>query len=118
KAAIPIIGVIAFVGVMNSYRGIPVPVIILLGVARFGAFLTNSTTFGRYLYAIGRNADAARLSGINNKFQILKVFALLGAFTGIAALIFTARVGSGAPDAGVLKELDAIAACVIGGASL
>lgn len=118
KAAIPIIGVIAFVWVMNSYRGIPVPVIILLGVALFGAFLTNSTTFGRYLYAIGGNADAARLSGINNKFQILKVFALLGAFTGIAALIFTARVGSGAPDAGVLKELDAIAACVIGGASL
>lgn len=118
KAAIPIAGVIGFVWVMNAYRGIPVPVIILLGVALFGAFLTNSTTFGRYLYAIGGNADAARLSGINNKMQILKVYALLGAFTGIAALIFTARVGSAAPDAGVLKELDAIAACVIGGASL
>ncbi len=118
KAIIPIVGVIAFIWVMNSYRGIPVPVIILLGVALFGAFLTNSTTFGRYLYAIGGNADAARLSGINNKLQVLKVYALLGAFTGIAALIFTARVGSAAPDAGVLKELDAIAACVIGGASL
>lgn len=118
KAAIPIAGVVGFVWVMNAYRGIPVPVIILLGVALFGAFLTNSTTFGRYLYAIGGNADAARLSGINNKMQILKVYALLGAFTGIAALIFTARVGSAAPDAGVLKELDAIAACVIGGASL
>lgn len=118
KAIIPIVGVVAFIWVMNSYRGIPVPVIILLGVALFGAFLTNSTTFGRYLYAIGGNADAARLSGINNKMQVLKVYALLGAFTGIAALIFTARVGSAAPDAGVLKELDAIAACVIGGASL
>jgi len=118
KAIIPIVGVIAFIWVMNSYRGIPIPVIILLGVALFGAFLTNSTTFGRYLYAIGGNADAARLSGIDNKRQVLKVYALLGAFTGIAALIFTARVGSAAPDAGVLKELDAIAACVIGGASL
>ncbi len=118
KAVIPIVGVVAFIWVMNSYRGIPVPVIILLGVALFGAFITNSTTFGRYLYAIGGNADAARLSGINNKMQVLKVYALLGAFTGIAALIFTARVGSAAPDAGVLKELDAIAACVIGGASL
>lgn len=118
KAIIPIIGVVAFIWVMNSYRGIPIPVIILLGVALFGAFLTNSTTFGRYLYAIGGNADAARLSGIDNKRQVLKVYALLGAFTGIAALIFTARVGSAAPDAGVLKELDAIAACVIGGASL
>lgn len=118
KAVIPIAGIVAFVWVMNSYRGIPIPVLILLGVALFGAFLTNSTTFGRYLYAIGGNADAARLSGINNKLNVLKVYALLGAFTGIAALIFTARVGSAAPDAGVLKELDAIAACVIGGASL
>ena len=118
KAIVPVIGVIAFIWVMNSYRGIPVPVMILLAVALFGAFLTNSTTFGRYLYAIGGNADAARLSGIDNKRNVLKVFGLLGAFTGIAALIFTARVGSAAPDAGVLKELDAIAACVIGGASL
>lgn len=118
RAVIPVVGVIAFIWVMNSYRGIPVPVIILLGVALLGAFITNSTTFGRYLYAIGGNADAARLSGIDNKRQVLKVYALLGAFTGIAALIFTARVGSAAPDAGVLKELDAIAACVIGGASL
>ena len=118
KAVVPVIGVIGFIWVMNSYRGIPVPVMILLAVALFGAFLTNSTTFGRYLYAIGGNSDAARLSGIDNKRNVLYVYGLLGAFTGIAALIFTARVGSAAPDAGVLKELDAIAACVIGGASL
>ena len=118
KAVVPVLGVIGFIWVMNSYRGIPVPVMILLAVALFGAFLTNSTTFGRYLYAIGGNSDAARLSGIDNKRNVLYVYGLLGAFTGIAALIFTARVGSAAPDAGVLKELDAIAACVIGGASL
>ena len=118
KAVIPIGGIVAFIWVMNAYQGVPFPVLILLAVALFGGFLTNSTTFGRYLYAIGGNADAARLSGINNKRNILKVYALLGALTGVAALIFTARVGSAAPDAGVLKELDAIAACVIGGASL
>ncbi|MGD9562898.1 MAG: sugar ABC transporter permease [Pyrinomonadaceae bacterium] len=118
KALLPIAGVVAFIWVMNSYLGVPVPVLILLAVALLGAFLTNSTTFGRYLYAIGGNADAARLSGINNKGNILKVYALLGALTGAAALIFTARVGSASPDAGTLKELDAIAACVIGGASL
>ncbi|MFZ1702628.1 MAG: sugar ABC transporter permease [Pyrinomonadaceae bacterium] len=118
KAIIPIGGIIAFIGVMNAYQGVPFPVLILLAVALIGGFLTNSTVFGRYLYAIGGNADAARLSGINNKANILKVYAVLGALTGIAALIFTARVGSAAPDAGVLKELDAIAACVIGGASL
>ncbi len=125
KTVIPIGAIIAFIFVMNTERGgeiaesgVPVPVLILLVVAMLGAFLTNSTTFGRYLYAIGGNADAARLSGINNKRNVLKVYAILGALTGVAALIFTARVGSGAPDAGTLKELDAIAACVIGGASL
>lgn len=118
KSLLPIGGVVLFIFVMNSYAGVPIPVLILLAVALVGFFITNNTTFGRYLYAIGGNSDAARLSGINNKANIVKVFAFLGALTGIAALIFTARVGSAAPDAGVLKELDAIAACVIGGASL
>ena len=118
NVAIPIVGIVAFIWVMNAYQGVPIPVLIFVSVALIGVFITTSTVFGRYLYAIGGNPDAARLSGINNKRNILKVYALLGAFTGIAALIFTARVGSAAPDAGTLKELDAIAACVIGGASL
>jgi D-xylose transport system permease protein len=118
KALFPIGAIVAFIYVMNSYAGVTITVLILLAVALLGYFITNHTTFGRYLYAIGGNADAARLSGINNKLNVLKVFAFLGALTGIAAIIFTARVGSASPDAGVLKELDAIAACVIGGASL
>ncbi len=118
KAIPSVAGVIIFIYVMNAYAGIPIPVLIFLAVALLGVFITNFTTFGRYLYAIGGNPDAARLSGINNKRNIVKVFALLGALTGVAALIFTARVGSASPDAGTLKELDAIAACVIGGASL
>src|SRR5204863_2177891 len=75
KSIIPIGGIVAFIWVMNSYQGVPIPVLILLVVALLGGFLTNSTTFGRYLYAIGGNADAARLSGINNKRNILKVYA-------------------------------------------
>jgi D-xylose transport system permease protein len=124
RSIVPLVAIIAFVWVMNSYEnnglyvGVPVPVLIFVAVALLGAFLTSSTVFGRYLYAIGGNPEAARLSGIDNKRNVLKVYALLGCLTGIAALIFTARVGSAAPDAGGLKELDAIAACVIGGASL
>jgi D-xylose transport system permease protein len=118
KAVVPIAAIVAFIAVMNAWLGVPVPVLILLAVALLGSFLTRSTVFGRYLYAIGGNAEAARLSGINNRQNVLLVYALLGAFIGLASLIFTARVGSAAPDAGVLKELDAIAACVIGGASL
>ena len=118
KAAIPIIGIVAFIWLMNAYQGVPIPVLIFVSIALIGVFLTTSTVFGRYLYAIGGNPEAARLSGIDNRRNIVKIFALLGAFTGVAAVIFTARVGSASPDAGTLKELDAIAACVIGGASL
>ncbi|HQZ82654.1 MAG TPA: hypothetical protein PLR83_05495 [Pyrinomonadaceae bacterium] len=118
KAALPAAAIVGFIAIMNAWQGVPVPVVIFLCIAFLGVFITRSTVFGRYLYAIGGNADAARLSGINNRWNVLKVFGVLGALTGVAALIFTARVGSALPDAGTLKELDAIAACVIGGASL
>jgi D-xylose transport system permease protein len=118
RAVVPAAAIVIFIYVMNSYAGIPNPVLIFLIVALVGYFLTNNTTFGRYLYAIGGNAEAARLSGINNRLIILKVFALLGAFVGLAAIVNTARLGSATVDAGALKELDAIAACVIGGTSL
>lgn len=110
--------ILAFVWTLNSYQGVPIPVIVLLAVALIGAFVTQNTIFGRYLYAIGGNPDAARLSGINLRRHMLAVFCLMGVLAGVASVIYTARVGSAAPDAGVLLELDAIAACVIGGASL
>ncbi len=112
------LAILFFIQVMNSYAGIPIPVMIFLAIALIGFLLTNFTTFGRYVYAIGGNAEAARLSGINTKLIVLKVFGLLGAFVGIASIIYTARVASATPDAGTLLELDAIAACVIGGTSL
>jgi D-xylose transport system permease protein len=118
RIAIPAIAIVAFIFLMNKAGGVPIPVIFLLAVAIAGAFLTANTTFGRYLYAIGGNPDAARLSGINLKRYILAAFCLMGAFAGIASILHTARVGSASPDAGTLMELDAIASCVIGGTSL
>jgi len=115
---LPSLVIVGFIYMMNSYSGIPIPVLILLVVALAGAFLTQNTTFGRYLYAIGGNPDAARLSGISLRKHVLAVFGIMGALTGVAAIIYTARVGSASPDAGQLLELDAIAACVIGGTSL
>ncbi|HEV2718371.1 MAG TPA: sugar ABC transporter permease [Thermoanaerobaculia bacterium] len=114
----PSLGIALFVYLMNSQGGVPLPVIVVLAVAIAGHFLTQSTTFGRYLYAIGSNPEAARLSGINSQRMILGAFALLGALVGVAAILHTGRVGSASPDAGTLMELDAIAACVIGGTSL
>lgn len=118
RIAAPAMVVLGFIYMMNSYEGIPIPVITFLAIALAGAFLTQNTTFGRYLYAIGGNPDAARLSGINIRRHILAVFCLMGILTGVASIIYTARVGSASPDAGQLLELDAIAACVIGGTSL
>jgi D-xylose transport system permease protein len=115
---LPALVVMLFIWRMNDYEGIPIPVIILIVVALGGAFLTQNTTFGRYLYAIGGNPDAARLSGINVRKHIWAVFCIMGALAGVASIIYTARVGSASPDAGNLLELDAIAACVIGGTSL
>jgi D-xylose transport system permease protein len=110
--------VLIFTYLMNLEGGIPFPVMIFLLMAVLGGFITNSTVFGRHLYAIGGNREAARLSGIDTKGNIVKAYILLGALTGIAAVIFAARQASASPDAGTLKELEAIAACVIGGASL
>ena len=118
RIAIPSLVLIAFIFLMNKAGGVPIPVIFLLAVALAGAFLTANTTFGRYLYAIGGNPDAARLSGINLKRYVLAAFCVMGALAGLASILHTARVGSASPDAGTLMELDAIASCVIGGTSL
>lgn len=118
RIVIPAILIVVFIYVLNLHAGVPIPVIILLAVALVGAFLTQNTTFGRYLYAIGGNPDAARLSGINLRHYILGAFCLMGVLAGLASLMETARLGSADPNAGVSKELDAIAACVIGGTSL
>lgn len=118
RIVIPSLVIVAFIYLMNKAGGVPIPVIFLLAVAVAGAFVTANTTFGRYLYAIGGNPDAARLSGINLKRYVLAAFCVMGALAGLAAILHTGRVGSGSPDAGNLMELDAIASCVIGGTSL
>jgi D-xylose transport system permease protein len=118
RIVVPSALILVFVRHMNEQGGVPVPVLVLVVVALIGAFITQSTTFGRYLYAIGSNPEAARLSGISIGKHILGAFCFLGALVGVAAILHTGRVGSSSPDAGSLMELDAIAACVIGGTSL
>src|SRR5881227_3124951 len=118
RILVPSLLIALFIYWMNLGQGMPVPVLVLLAVAALGAFLTQNTTFGRYLYAIGGNPDAARLSGINIRRYILAAYCVLGLLVGVASLLHTARVGSASPDAGTYMELDAIAACVIGGTSL
>jgi D-xylose transport system permease protein len=109
---------LAFTAVMNAYEGIPVPVLLLLALAAFFSGAAHHTRFGRHLYAIGGNREAAFYSGINIERHILGVFTVMGLLSGIAGIVLTARVGAATSDAGRIMELDAIAAAVIGGTSL
>ncbi|WP_324769635.1 sugar ABC transporter permease [Pokkaliibacter plantistimulans] len=110
--------VLAGVLLLNSYRGVPTPVLLLIVLMLAGGFVARKTLFGRHVYAIGGNLDASRLSGIDVARTKLTVFALNGVLVGVAALILCSRLGAGSPSAGNFAELDAIAACVIGGTSL
>jgi D-xylose transport system permease protein len=107
-----------FVLVTNQYRGIPLPAV-LLGVVALGvALVTQHTAFGRHLYAVGGNEEAARVSGVPMERVVIGAFGIMGAITALAGLMQTAYVGSSTTTVGELMELDAIAACVIGGVSL
>lgn len=104
--------------VFCSYRGIPIPVIMMLLCFGGVYYLLNQTTFGRYVYAIGGNPEAARLCGINVSRITFWSFVLMGLFVGLASAIEGSRIDAGDPTSGQLYELDAIAAVVIGGTSL
>jgi ribose transport system permease protein len=97
---------------------IPAPVIIMLLVYLLAHLILTLTTFGRYVYAIGGNEEATRLSGVSVRFHKTMVYAVSGVMSAVAAVILTARLNSAQPIAGMMYELDAIAATVIGGTSL
>jgi ribose transport system permease protein len=97
---------------------IPVPVILMILVYLIAHFILTHTKLGRYTYAIGGNEEAALLSGINVTRYKAAVYGICGALSGLAAVILTARLNSAQPIAGMMYELDAIAATVIGGTSL
>lgn len=99
-------------------HGIAIPVIIVLVVATVMTVIAKRTRFGRYVFATGGNPDAAELAGVDTKLLTVKVFALMGFLTAIAAVIASARLRSAANDLGTLDELRVIAAAVIGGTAL
>ena len=103
--------------IMISYRGIPYALVIAMFVAVLLSFIANNTVFGRQIYAIGGNQEAAKLSGINIKKRIMLLFILMGTLSASAGIIFTSRLGAATAGAGTMFELDAIAGAVIGGTS-
>lgn len=110
--------VFLFVILCNQYRGIPLPAVIL-GLTAFVVWVvTQHTRFGRYLYAIGGNEEAARISGIPVDRVVIGAFAVMGGLVALTGFMQTAYSGASTTTVGSLMELDAIAACVIGGTSL
>jgi len=99
------------------YRGLPIVVLVLGFTVFVFHFILNNTVLGRYIYAVGGNARSAKLSGINSEMVTFIVFCIMGGLTGLAAVVFTGYMNSALPQAGNLFELDAIAACYIGGVS-
>ncbi len=109
---------LAFVRTLNSYDGIPVPVLLLLALLGLFSYVTTQTVFGRRIYSVGSNMEATRLSGVNVQSVKLWVFGIMGVMCALAGLVNTARLAAGSPSSGNMGELDAIAACFIGGTSM
>ncbi|MDO6355654.1 ribose ABC transporter permease [Caloramator sp. CAR-1] len=98
--------------------GVPFPIYVMFFTAVISHILLKHTKFGRYIYAIGGNAQAAIVSGINVKKYLVLVYTYAGLLAGLAGIVLSSRLSAGQPTAGVNYELDAIAAAVIGGTSL
>ena len=109
--------IIAFSYLMASYKGMPNVLIIMFGLMVLYTFVTNRTTIGRRVYAVGGNEKAAKLSGIKTERVSFYTFVNMGVLAALAGLIFAARLNTATPKAGTGFELDVIAACFIGGAS-
>lgn len=118
KVTVVTVVVLGFVLKVNEYRGIPYQTIVMVIVLLALHFISRHTTFGRRLYAIGGNVEAARLSGIKVERQIVAAFAVMGCLTGVAGIVWMAQNQGSTKNAGEFYELYAIAAAIIGGTSL
>ena len=102
----------------GTVLGIPNLLIIFVVITAVAWFVLNRTVFGRYVYAVGSNPEAARLAGVPVAMVTTAVYVISGVLAAVGGVLLTSRLGAGVPTAGTGFELQAIAACVIGGASL
>jgi putative multiple sugar transport system permease protein len=117
KIGLIVIALNALTVSLAAYNGIPVVLVLLLGLILIYSFITQRTIAGRHVYALGGNEKAARLSGVKTQRVMFWVYANMGLLAAIAGLVVAGRLNAATPGAGNGFELDAIAACYIGGAS-
>jgi ribose transport system permease protein len=98
--------------------GVPIPTIIMFLVFIIAQIVLTKTKFGRYVYAVGGNLEAARLAGIKTNQILISVYIISGVLSAISGILLASRMNSGQPNAGLMYELDVIAAVVVGGTSL
>ena len=108
----------AFAWQLAHYKGLPIVLVVLAVLLLVYVAVTKRSVFGRHVYAIGGNLSAATLSGIKVKWVSFWIFVNMGVLSGLAGVVFTARLNLANPKAGSGFELDAIAACFIGGAAV
>jgi putative multiple sugar transport system permease protein len=114
---IVVVAINLFTMSLANYKGIPIVLVLIGALILIYTFITEKTIGGRHVYALGGNEKAAKLSGIKTKRVMFWVYTNMGVLSAIAGLIVSARLGAATPKAGTNYELDAIAACFIGGAS-
>jgi D-xylose transport system permease protein len=118
RSLLMMVTIFGVVSILNGWRGIPVQVMLLIVIVVVLTFVAEKTVFGRSIYAMGGNRQATLYSGIKVERNLVIVFALNGLLAAVAGIVLAARLNAGTPTAGFTLELDAIAAAVIGGASL
>ncbi|MBK0332625.1 sugar ABC transporter permease [Brachybacterium sp. MASK1Z-5] len=118
KVAVVAVIVMAFAWQIANARGLPVVLILLAALILIYSFVSQQTVFGRHVYAMGGNLQAARLSGVKTRLVNMMLFVNMGLLSAIAGIVYSARSNSAQPGAGNMFELDAIAAAFIGGAAV
>jgi ribose/xylose/arabinose/galactoside ABC-type transport system permease subunit len=116
----PVWGLPEMFSVLGGGRiiGIPIPSIIMIFLFVIAHIILTSTRFGRYVYAVGGNTEAARLVGIKTNRILIAVYSICGVLAALSGILLASRMNSGQPNAGIMYELDVIAAVVVGGTSL
>ncbi len=116
----PIWGLPEEFGMLGGGRiaDIPIPTVLMLVVYAIAYVILKHTRYGRHVYAVGGNREAARLAGVNTKGVLLSVYVICGVLTALSGILLASRMNSGQPNAGLMYELDVIAAVVVGGTSL
>ena len=112
-----VLGMGALIGLLAGYKGISWTIIIVVAVVAIYDFILQKTRTGRHIYGMGGNIEAALLSGVNVKRTLIGVFASMGCMAALGGILYSSRIGSATPTAGMGFELDAIASCYIAGVS-